>query len=648
MLKRTVIFILLLGLLVVTDSPPVRAVPMTDYPRSPTGTTTTITQYGITWTFDQEYEYGQFANGDYWVLGPVTITRIEPDAVVDYHNLGGGICTGGSTGNSACAAAVAAQYPGYDARCNGQERGTGDCIASYVQNGWEVNPVVAGPHGFQVGCGGGNLDASLVPSLPYTSPPTGTVSVVKTIPSGSSRPCIKVAAVLTIVTERPPDNGASVFRPPYVGTDKPYYRVSDLRTDLLPSYKPVGSPPSLAYIEERFRRLRLDHKEGAIGRSLRPADAMHDYQPMNSIDLIEGALRFMLDTDEDIMPALIQYVQAGIDRVYTILDGQTWPPGGGHETAHLLPAAFTAIMLDIQPAKDLLKQADFFHASRYLWSQTAEGVHLWGESSSELAYWTYIMTGGGSRSNRDPYGYIDGGEAGTAYQLITSQQHKGEVLAAELMPVLKDAWPAADLAKATNYAERWVNHGTWTQPDPCAPYDGNPSNYGITFGPDPHNPGMCILDPDLAYYNGPTDFACQAGRACGRYPEKHGSSRDGGQYRSDFVAAMWDAYRYSRMLTLHATPADRAIHLRWDVNATPPPTSTWRLSYYSQTVSLPVTVTGILSPTRAYTLTGLTNYVWYTVTLNAMLESTPFLTDTVRVMPTDRFVYLPTVWRGEK
>ena len=48
---------------------------------------------------------------------------------------------------------------------------------------------------------------------------------------------------------------------------------------------------------------------------------------------------------------------------------------------------------------------------------------------------------------------------------------------------------------------------------------------------------------------------------------------------------------------------------------------------------------------NTYSLTGLTNYTRYTVTLNGMLDSTPFLTDTVRVMPTDIFVYLPLVLR---
>jgi hypothetical protein len=36
----------------------------------------------------------------------------------------------------------------------------------------------------------------------------------------------------------------------------------------------------------------------------------------------------------------------------------------------------------------------------------------------------------------------------------------------------------------------------------------------------------------------------------------------------------------------------------------------------------------------------LASYYPYTITLNAMAESTPFLTDTLIVMPTDLFVFL--------
>jgi hypothetical protein len=57
--------------------------------------------------------------------------------------------------------------------------------------------------------------------------------------------------------------------------------------------------------------------------------------------------------------------------------------------------------------------------------------------------------------------------------------------------------------------------------------------------------------------------------------------------------------------------------------------------------------TDSLSTTRAYTLTGLTNGTWYTVTLNSMAGTTPILTDTVTVMPTDKFVCFPLVLRED-
>jgi hypothetical protein len=101
------------------------------------------------------------------------------------------------------------------------------------------------------------------------------------------------------------------------------------------------------------------------------------------------------------------------------------------------------------------------------------------------------------------------------------------------------------------------------------------------------------------------------------------------------------AYEFTPELVLFGTPADRAIHLSWTIDSALPPTSTWRISYYSQTV--PITINNIVSPIRAHELNDLTNYVWYIVTLNAMLDATPFLTDTLKLMPTDQLVYLPLI-----
>ncbi|MBN1979782.1 MAG: hypothetical protein JW918_20500 [Anaerolineae bacterium] len=100
---------------------------------------------------------------------------------------------------------------------------------------------------------------------------------------------------------------------------------------------------------------------------------------------------------------------------------------------------------------------------------------------------------------------------------------------------------------------------------------------------------------------------------------------------------------YETALHLGGTPADGAISLNWTVDVTLPPTGTWRIAYYSQTVASTVVATDSLTNTaRSHVLTGLENYQAYTVTLS--LNASQAMSDTACVMPTDIFVYLPIVW----
>ncbi|MBN2005850.1 MAG: right-handed parallel beta-helix repeat-containing protein [Anaerolineae bacterium] len=122
------------------------------------------------------------------------------------------------------------------------------------------------------------------------------------------------------------------------------------------------------------------------------------------------------------------------------------------------------------------------------------------------------------------------------------------------------------------------------------------------------------------------------------YADMDGNSRP--------ATGAWDLgpYRFVPDLDLRGQGADRAIRLDWTVNTVLPATTTWMIAYESPgSAYLPVT--GILSSTRAYTLPDLTNGVWYTVTLNAMLGVTPILTDTVVALPAGVRVYLPLVLR---
>lgn len=104
------------------------------------------------------------------------------------------------------------------------------------------------------------------------------------------------------------------------------------------------------------------------------------------------------------------------------------------------------------------------------------------------------------------------------------------------------------------------------------------------------------------------------------------------------------AYEFRPALTLRGRPADETVYLDWTVDAAVPVTSTWEIVYDNASGDAG-TVTGIPDTARAHTLTGLTNYTPYAVTLRAVLDFTPFLTDTVTVMPTDLFIHLPVVVR---
>jgi len=41
----------------------------------------TVTRHGITWRFAERVRVGRFVNGDYYVVGPVTVTEVDPPAV---------------------------------------------------------------------------------------------------------------------------------------------------------------------------------------------------------------------------------------------------------------------------------------------------------------------------------------------------------------------------------------------------------------------------------------------------------------------------------------------------------------------------------------------------------------------------------------
>ena len=102
------------------------------------------------------------------------------------------------------------------------------------------------------------------------------------------------------------------------------------------------------------------------------------------------------------------------------------------------------------------------------------------------------------------------------------------------------------------------------------------------------------------------------------------------------------AYEFEAQVKLYGLAGDQTIHLSWTVNVTLPLTTTWTIAYDGPQGVPPSPVTGLAQSERAFTISSLTNYTWYTVTLTT---DPPLLTDTIRVMPIDHLVYVPLVHR---
>lgn len=426
-----------------------------------------VAQRGVTFTFDKRYPCGTFANGDYWV------TPETPDGTVVVNSIS----------------------PAFDGSANG----------------FEINPASVSRQGFDSTAA--DFDATLVPALPHAA--RAGQSIVKAISlAGDDKTSLDTAVVLTVLGSTPPDAGATVFRPPYFGTDKPLISTRRLRMDRLPRLAALSEAPSLAEVAARFAPLQLDHQLWWSGNRIHPKRNMPHYGASIATDTAVAALRLMIDDGHDAREsALIAYVQYGIDLSAARRGGLHFEADGGHRLGRKLVLTFAALMLDDRGIAHLVRDADpgTYQEDGQLYFSPTAGRVLFGRTCAASDYWYNQDTGNGSRDCRDPYGYIDGGEKpGSEYQFCcTAKPYKATALVLRLMPALRCIWTNPDLLE---YADRWVTFGTWSQPDPYAPHGGG------------------ALDPD------PAD-------GTGRWVALHGTNRDGGYYGDKFADAMWIAYR---------------------------------------------------------------------------------------------------------
>lgn len=272
-----------------------------------------VTQYGITWTFDRSYRVGQFVNGDWWVLpddptGSVTVTSVSPVPTGSGSAFRNGSVVNPTTGTA----------QGYDGR-----------IPDYSSALSATFPLVLG------------ANKSLVSTISLsTSPPHSHVL------GGAAHPdcALQTAAVLTVLAERPL---ATSFRPPYVGATKPLYDSATLQRNLLLNLAKQGNvayPQSgvndCARYARYFERIWLgQHKTDWQARYMNPVENMPDYY--RETFLIESDASMLLLCDlPDKEKLLIAFVQHGIDTHYTSL------LGAGSREMGRWPVVFAGMLLN--------------------------------------------------------------------------------------------------------------------------------------------------------------------------------------------------------------------------------------------------------------------------------------------------------------
>ncbi|MCG3136287.1 MAG: hypothetical protein HJJLKODD_00113 [Phycisphaerae bacterium] len=265
-----------------------------------------VTQYGITWTFDQPYQVGQFVNGDWWVIPNHTVEAVLVVSV-----------------SPAPAGA-------------GTER----------RNGSMINPLPGGSN-YQAFDGRGyGYNESLGVNYPVNLlPESSLVSTISLVTAAGDASKIQTAAVLTCLAAAP---AAESFRPAYTGSIKSLYSAAGLRMDLLPELDPVPSTPSIATVLPHFRGVWLDHCSSWSGKTMFPVDHMSGYGREIVVDVSTAAGLLMLNSSVvgDKSELTIGVVQNGIDHFGILQNGGAWYADGGHMSGRKFPILFAGLMLN--------------------------------------------------------------------------------------------------------------------------------------------------------------------------------------------------------------------------------------------------------------------------------------------------------------
>ncbi len=307
-----------------------------------------VSQFGITWTFDREYPTGQFVNGDHWVVGPVSIVKIDPPSIK-------------------------------------QEGGR-------IVNGSMLNPTIGPNAGFDTKPKEANYDASLNVAFelseqkPLTVQPGSSLlsSISLATPEQGGR-TLETVAILTVLDAAPP---ADAFRPQYMAGAKTIHRMSQVDLKRLPQLAVAGNAPTWEDVNQPLERPAIDFVP-SFGRE-RIAPKLHGAPYGRDVSKQVGRASLMLIADfppEQKRDTAIRLIQRGIDLYGIFCDWRDhpgerrfpWPSDGGHNSGRKWPMIFAGHMLGDEGMKSVGKTGKgLFHEDAqtvYITAEHVEATH---------------------------------------------------------------------------------------------------------------------------------------------------------------------------------------------------------------------------------------------------------------------------------
>jgi hypothetical protein len=392
-----------------------------------------VSQFGITWTFERPARVGQFINGDWYVVGETIVKAIDPKPLWDEEVK--------------------------DANATIERKADG----KYLRNGSVLNMKANDPVGTAFDSRSPRYSSSVRTNRPPIAMKPGD-ALVSTITEGRLRPgsgsssSTKSVAVLTCLKEPVP---ADAFRPGYTDRDQKIYLSRNLRRELLATLPRIPKTPEISESVAIFQGPWLE--VGGFGADVAPYEG-EGYGA--AIARSGGTATLQLNLDfkpEEKERLLVSFMQYGLDLWSLLKNGHPgWQAWGGWGAGRKWPIVFTGLMLNdpqmASPEKAVPKavfQEDMQTMFDDCW--TGAGVVYCGHVGKDGHKGDF---GWGAFENLPPSRWPGDWDypIGNAYRVNSTQENWiGQALAARIMNA-EEAW---------SHDAYFVEMDRWmTEPDP--------------------------------------------------------------------------------------------------------------------------------------------------------------------------------------